>query len=108
MADGMERRNLEREDRRPGPSEPVPGVVNEQQAQPELERPVRERGRRVEDNPQCGVVSRNVMILPVENGFIVEIGCKRFVGQDWEQVSAGLELYFRDPKAAEEKYCKSK
>lgn len=49
---------------------------------------------------------RKVMIIPVENGFIVEIGCKRFVFEDWELVAEGLGLYFKDPEAAAKKFCK--
>lgn len=49
---------------------------------------------------------RKARIIPVENGFIIEIGCKKFVAEEWNKVSKGLELYFKDPKAAEKKYCK--
>ena len=49
---------------------------------------------------------KKIYIVPVENGFIVEIGCKRFVADTWDRASVGLGLYFQDPQAAEEKYCK--
>jgi len=45
-----------------------------------------------------------VFIRKVENGFIVEIGCKTFVANTWSKASEGLELYFKDPDAAWKKY----
>jgi len=45
-----------------------------------------------------------VTIQPAENGFIVIVGCKTFVAESWEKVNEGLELHYRDPKAAYKKY----
>lgn len=46
------------------------------------------------------VSPRKVIINYVENGYVLEIGCKVFVAEKWEMVSEGLELYFKDPVAA--------
>ena len=48
---------------------------------------------------------QDVRITKVENGFIVFVGCKQFVSESFTEVSKGLELYFKDPRAAQEKYC---
>ena len=48
----------------------------------------------------------SVNINKVENGYIVHVGCKEFVADTWEQVSSGLELYFRAPEEARNKYCR--
>lgn len=47
-----------------------------------------------------------VTIEKVENGFIVRVGCKTFVENDWSVISGGLELYFNDPELARRRYCK--
>ena len=49
---------------------------------------------------------RHVGIDKVTNGFIIEIGCKEFVGTNWETVAKQLGEYWKDPVAAEKKYCK--
>lgn len=49
---------------------------------------------------------KSVGIKQVENGFIVSVGCKTFVSQDWNAVSEGLKLYFENPEEAKKKYCK--
>lgn len=49
---------------------------------------------------------RPVKIDKVANGFIIEIGCKRFVGVNWETVAKQLGEYWKDPIAAKKKYCK--
>ena len=56
--------------------------------------------------PEVPYKPRKVKIDPVENGFIVEVGCKKFVAEKWKTVSEGLELYFRDPEEAQKKFCK--
>lgn len=48
----------------------------------------------------------DVNIRKVANGFIVVIGCKTFVFSTWKEISTGLALYWRNPNAAREKYCK--
>lgn len=48
----------------------------------------------------------DVNISKVSNGFIVNIGCKTLVAKIWKEVADGLELYWNDPKKAEEIYCK--
>jgi len=45
-------------------------------------------------------------IKQVENGFILEIGCKTFVSQDWNEISKGLAEYWEDPRKAEKKFSK--
>lgn len=47
-------------------------------------------------------------IRPVENGFIVEVGCKTFVSQDWKEIAAGLGEYWKDPTKAEKKFSKKR
>lgn len=49
---------------------------------------------------------KDVSVTKVDNGFIVRVGCKTFVGKDWDAVSNGLDVYFHDPAAAEKLYCK--
>ena len=49
---------------------------------------------------------QGVNINKVENGFIVQVGCKTFVFPAWELVSEGLALYFKSPEEAMKKYCR--
>jgi hypothetical protein len=49
---------------------------------------------------------RPIKIDRVANGFIVEIGCKKFVGTSWDVVAKQLGEYWKDPVAAEKKYVK--
>jgi len=49
---------------------------------------------------------RQVKIDKVANGFIVEIGCKKFVAGDWISLASKLGEYWADPVKAEKKYCK--
>lgn len=60
-----------------------------------------------EPNRACptGVRWHDVCITRVANGFILHVGCRTFVGTTWEEVSAGLALYWRDPEEAQRKYC---
>ena len=51
-------------------------------------------------------LNRQVKIDKVANGFIVEIGCKKFVAENWEVLAKKLGEYWHDPVAAEKKYCK--
>lgn len=44
-------------------------------------------------------------IEKVQNGFLITIGCKRFVMHTWKEVSDGLELYWKDPQKARVIYC---
>jgi hypothetical protein len=48
----------------------------------------------------------DVRINKAANGFIVYVGCKVLVAKTWKEVSDGLALYFKDPAAAQKKYCK--
>ena len=48
---------------------------------------------------------RQATINKVANGFIVTVGCQTFVSRTWEEVSTGLSEYYKDPRAAEKKYC---
>ena len=54
--------------------------------------------------PETGYGGHKVYIRKVENGFIIEVGCKTFVADTWAKVSKGLELYFRDPGTAYKEY----
>ena len=45
-----------------------------------------------------------VTIRKVENGFIVNVGCKIFVATKWEDVVSGVGLFFKDAEAAYKKY----
>lgn len=47
----------------------------------------------------------DVEIKKVANGFIVAIGCQVFVSKTWVEASKGLDEYWRDPVAAQKKYC---
>jgi len=49
---------------------------------------------------------RQVKIDKVANGFIVEIGCKKFVAEKWDLLANKLAEYWDDPVAAEKKYAK--
>ena len=61
------------------------------------------------ETTECAGIDRiskwnSVKIIKVENGFIVNIGCKTFVARSWAQVSDGLIDYWDDPAVAEKKY----
>ena len=45
-----------------------------------------------------------VNIEKVNRGFIVRIGCQRFVFEDYKYMSDSIAEYFIDPKKAEEKF----
>jgi hypothetical protein len=47
-----------------------------------------------------------VKIDRVANGFVIEIGCKKFVAEKWDDLAKKLGDYWKDPIAAEKKYCK--
>lgn len=49
---------------------------------------------------------RPVKIERVANGFVIEIGCKKFVAEKWDDLAKKLGDYWKDPIAAEKKYCK--
>jgi len=51
---------------------------------------------------------REVRIDKAENGFIVKVGCCRFVSDNWEKVCTGLAEYWENPKEAEKKYTSHK
>jgi hypothetical protein len=48
---------------------------------------------------------RDVSIKKVANGFVLIIGCQTFVAKTWDEASDGLRDYWKDPVAAEKKYC---
>lgn len=48
---------------------------------------------------------RDVQIKRVANGFVLNIGCQTFVAKTWDDASDGLRDYWKDPVAAEKKYC---
>jgi hypothetical protein len=47
---------------------------------------------------------RSAIIEKVRNGWIVKVGCETFVSQSWKEISEGLDLYWKDPQKAYEKY----
>lgn len=49
--------------------------------------------------------SADVIINKVSNGFVVRIGCKVLVAKTWQEVSDGLDMYWKHPDAARAKYC---
>lgn len=51
---------------------------------------------------------KEVHIIPMDNGFVINIGCAHFVETSWARISRALELYFRDPVAAKKKYWEKK
>jgi len=60
-----------------------------------------------DDEPIQGTVRTRpleVIITPVENGFIIKVGCARFVSETWDKVQKALGEYFKDPKTAARKY----
>lgn len=55
-----------------------------------------------------GRAYRQVKIDKVVNGFVIEIGCKKFVCEKWDVLAKKLAEYWADPVAAEKKYCAKK
>jgi len=53
-----------------------------------------------------GPIYRPVKIDKVVNGFIVEIGCKKFVAEDWKSLAIKLGEYWKNPAEAQKKYAK--
>ena len=43
-------------------------------------------------------------ILQVNNGFIVQLGCQRFVFETYDKMSKYLKMYFEDPNGTENKF----
>jgi hypothetical protein len=72
-------------------------------------------GRNDFQEPQTGIPTpaanaaiiglREVTTRKVANGFIVKIGCQTFVAKTWNEVSLGVAEYWKDPIAAERKFC---
>jgi hypothetical protein len=61
------------------------------------------------ETPPSRVPTRErAVIRSVENGFILEIGCKTFVAKTWKEASDGLGEYWDDPIKAEKKFSKDK
>ena len=62
------------------------------------------------DTPRgVGVLQENqqfheARIDKVANGFIVKVGCQRFVALNFEDVLTGLREYYENPIEAEKKY----
>ena len=46
-----------------------------------------------------------ITIRKVTNGFIVEVGCRTFVKENWRDVVEGITKYWKDPMEAEKEYC---
>jgi len=57
------------------------------------------------DQPMPASQFRQVKINRVANGFVLEIGCKTLVAKTWDEAADGLREYWKDPVAAEKKYC---
>ena len=49
----------------------------------------------------------DINISKAENGFVVVVGCKRFVFSEWVLVSEALALYYKNPEEAIKKYCRT-
>jgi len=58
----------------------------------------------LDNQPAVPISHFDIILKKVENGFIVNIGCKTFVSQKWDEVADGLKLHFEDPQAAYKKY----
>lgn len=52
---------------------------------------------------------RDIKIKKVNRGYIVEIGCQKFVveNDNYNKIVEGLKDYFDDPRKAERKYVES-
>ena len=48
----------------------------------------------------------HVIIIKVENGWRIQIGCKEFVSTSWSEICNALNEYWEDPLATQKKYCK--
>jgi len=48
----------------------------------------------------------DVTIRQVENGFLVIVGCKSFVFATYLEASKAVGEYFKNPEAAQKKYCR--
>ena len=46
-----------------------------------------------------------ITIKRVTNGFIVEVGCRTFVKENWRDVVEGITKYWKDPLETEKEYC---
>ena len=46
----------------------------------------------------------NPEISQVNNGFIVQLGCQRFVFETYDKMSKYLKMYFEDPTGTENKF----
>lgn len=56
----------------------------------------------IQPEQKCRVVT----IHKVENGFLIQVGCKTFVSKDWDEVSRELKKYYDNPADTEAEYCK--
>jgi hypothetical protein len=58
---------------------------------------------------QEAVVSGNswyhVIIIRVENGWRIQIGCKEFVSTSWSEINEALVEYWNNPEMARKRYC---
>jgi hypothetical protein len=62
------------------------------------------RALRDREEPVSSDYRNEANIQPVENGFIVRVGCKTFVSKDWAEVATALGEYWEDPAKAEKKF----
>ena len=46
----------------------------------------------------------NVQILPVLNGFIVNVGCQTAVFDNVDKMAMELGMYYKDPEGTEKRY----
>ena len=58
------------------------------------------------ENNKMNLPEVRIEIRIVENGFRVMVGCKELVFKTPKEIADALELYVKDPDAAEKKYCK--
>ena len=73
--------------------------------QRDADRTAPQGGAGPEDAQRASSKHRTVRINKVANGFIVEVGCKTFVANEWGIVAKALAEYWQDPDLAEHKYC---
>ena len=49
-----------------------------------------------------------VSITQVHNGFMVDVGCQRFVFETYDKMSKYMKMYYEDPRGIYEKHCSGK
>ena len=71
-----------------------------------------ERKPETQENILFGILSKEpaipqeIIIIRIENGFNIRIGCKVFCFSEWVSASEALALWFKNPEEAQKKYCR--